>query len=138
MRIFTFVTMMTIFIGLCSVIIYKVFESYGIFKNPMIHKTVLGLLIIFPIILILTHLVGYNFYSKINSIFYTMSVIWFGALLYVFIASLFLGILYFFIKTMNPSLLFFIASSCIVMYRYHICLRSLECITSCCHNDESN
>lgn len=122
MRIFTFVSMLTIIIGLASVLVFSVFSSYGIFKNPTIHKIVLSILVIMPILLIITHLVGYSSYSKINSLMYTGTVIWFGWFLYVFCTSIILGFIYFFIKQAPQSILTAICISmltlvtCIVTY----------------------
>ncbi len=101
--------MLTLFIGMCSLVLFKVLSLYGIFKNPIVYKMVIALLILFPIILIITHLVGSTTYSKLNSILYTTTVIWFGNLLYIFCASLVLGVLYFFIKHADPSLLSVVA-----------------------------
>ncbi len=115
MRIFTFITSLTIIISLASVIVFFVFNSYGIFKNPTINKVVLSLLIIMPILLIITHLVGYSTYSKLNSIIYTTTVIWFGWFLYIFCASIILGIVYFFIKHTPQSILTLICISTVVV-----------------------
>lgn len=114
MRMILFLFFFMTLVALGSFFSFSVFKIYGVFRNQLLHKIVLSLYVFLPIIFIATNVVGMKTYSKINSFFYTISAVWIGALLYLFIGALLLALGYFFIKNLNPLYLQYIGTTLFV------------------------
>lgn len=122
MRIFIFLFTFMGIVALGSWFSFTIFKMYGVFRNPFIYKIILTLYVLLPIIFLITNIIGRTTYSKINSFFYTISAVWIGALLYLFMTAFVLAFLYFFIKTLPIKVLFIIGTQlflltwCVVIY----------------------
>lgn len=103
LRLIIFLGFFMSIVALGSYFSFKVFSLYGIFKNIAVYRVVLSAYIGLPIIFVATNILGNMFYSKITSFFYTISAVWIGGLMYMFLISVVLGILYFFIKHLSAT-----------------------------------
>ena len=74
-------------IAISSAIIFKTTVSLGIIKTPLMRQIVGWALTLLPVVLIATMVIGNFTYSKINSLFYVISVTWLPTLLYIFLAT---------------------------------------------------
>lgn len=98
MKLYFFVLFLVLIIFAGSSFSYFILRLYGLFKGNFSNNLAIILFTIFPIIFIVSKIIGNISYSKINGFLHTVSSVWMGMLLYLFISSILLSVLYFFIK----------------------------------------
>ncbi len=92
----TFLLFIIPFLGLIagvSLAIFKAGVAFGVIRSPFAKQLMSWVFILMPVVLLITMVIGNFVFSRINNVFYLISVTWLPILIYLFMSAVLLWII---------------------------------------------